>query len=756
MGRFYKTANSQFIDYMFKPNVKLNLALAQQEIQNDYLKSKLLQYAPDVEVQHLGMDNDKVKELQSRYDNAITDLSKKMYDDPDNSQKYIVELKKLQKDMLQDKTSGDWYNIEQRAAGVQNWLKENEDKKSSIPGVYEALKSHWLNKLAEDVKTNPAAKFEGQRVVSRPDALSKKMLDIYSKMKASTTQTTKDGYDITSTGIDPQKLEQLAWNELQSDPEFQAYVHQMGSVLKQPGYYDDNGNFINPFQLINGEGHPISYEDYKRLSPEKRRQVTKQLNPKSAFASDLSAVGETFGYNKTTYKPNAYTLQERKLKAAQVLASGKTKSASKLDSDIVGDTQILRLSRSVVPFSTINTSFDDWFALSSKKLAGKDYDATKLLELNAMIDPFVSKYGDTILSSYGDDPKSFKNFEDKKAEVVRILKDINKADSDPNYGIRQTQVANQYAGSGFSIRRDDAGRQAIEDAKSSIENKWGDYKDFLSKNMTLAVNFKTIGNDDTSKKVLNIINTYGNFVKPNVRTRNKAVFDLNGKSIETSSIKFDAKGDGSGTTDNPAQAMVTISGKSISELIADQYLSVAYRPTGKNQLTVVFSPTKKFENEFATMQDAKIGGNDIRTFSETFSGVSGLTNIFRKSDNPDENELYLRAKYGKQYILASDKVYYQEGLQKKNPELYDIYSKGYTLKMPYFNKDVLVGYQLDNKGGMYIRGKNTKNKKSFEKYISASSIQKSGLDRVSALKMLLSSQLANLEEFRKINNYSEK
>jgi len=752
MGRFYKTANSQFVDYMFKPNVKLNLALAQQEIQNNYLKSKLLQYAPDVEVQHLGLDNERVKELQNTYDTAITDLTQKMYDNPDNSQKYIMELNKLQKDMLQDKTSGDWYNIEQRATGVQNWLKENEDKKSSMPGVYSALQSHWLNKLAEDVKNNPAAKFEGQRVVSMP-TLSKEQLIALSKMPASSSERLVGNYDVTTSGVSRDRVENTAWGELANNPDMQAYIYQMGHILKQPGYYNEDGTIMNPFELRNINGEIVSSKEFESMSDEQKQGISRHLNQNSAFAPRLQALGVANSYQNMSYSPNKFALQE-KLKDARTLASGKSKNTSSLDSDIANSALVLRLPRNVVPFDTINDSFDNWFALNSKKAAGKDYDATKLLQLDAMIDPFVTDHGKFILKSYGDNIKNFTKFQDKKAEVVRILKEINKADANPNYETTLQTVNGYYATTSTLVPTTE--RTNLEKTKKAIQNKWGDYKNFLSKNMTLAVNFKTIGGDETSKKVLDIINAHGIFETPNVRTRNTAVFDLNGKRTEATSIKFDANGDGSGTTDNPARTMVKITGKSISEMIADNYLAIAYRPTGKNKLTAVFAPTQKFRDEFATMKDAKISGNDISTFSETFSGVSNLLDIFPESDSPDENELHLRAKHGKQYILASDKIYYQEGLQKKNPKIYDIYSKGYTIHMPYFNKNVLVGYQLDNKGGITLRGINTKSKKTFEEYISAGSIQRSGLDRISVLKMFISSQLSNLEEFKNINKDDKK
>lgn len=82
MGRFYQTTDPKFTDYVFQPNLELKLLLAEQEVKNNFLKEKLLQEAPDININHLNFEseNERVKEIQNYYRNGLDDIAKSIYE----------------------------------------------------------------------------------------------------------------------------------------------------------------------------------------------------------------------------------------------------------------------------------------------------------------------------------------------------------------------------------------------------------------------------------------------------------------------------------------------------------------------------------------------------------------------------------------------------------------------------------------------------------------------------------------------------
>jgi len=311
MGRFYHTTKATFVpNSIYTPPIELMqkaIALNEQRVDKALAETNLFQNAVDT-IKHINSpsQNALVKQLQEKYTTPINDIVQKIHENPLDYQKYLPEMRKMQRDMLTDKQSGIWNTLEQNHALYKTWLKDNESKKTSDPATYNMMNAYWKNKLENDSKVNPNALFQGAQVISRPDVM-KKLTGIIKNIKANSTGMTTDGkYIYQGKAIDKNRIENIAWNMLRSDPKFQGYSYQMGKLLGQKGYYDESGNTLNPFVLVDEQGEPISNEDYDKLSDAEKKKVTQEVNPNSAFYPDLVAAGNAFSYENQTSKVNPF------------------------------------------------------------------------------------------------------------------------------------------------------------------------------------------------------------------------------------------------------------------------------------------------------------------------------------------------------------------------------------------------------------------------------------------------------------------
>ena len=299
MGRFYQTAKPRFTDNnIYQAPWQLMSSVIQandQRTDNLLSKTEILEGVVD-NIQHLNYEgeNNRVKKIQDKYRTKIDELTNKVYENPTEYRKNLPAIKKLQRDMLQDKTSGDWYNIEQRHSGYKNWLKENEKLKETNPTLFNQLNNHWFNDVVNKSNNDPNAKFSGQKIIDRPDLSDEKTRKIFENIKANYNEyLTPDGtYKIGDKTLTEEEVAQVAMAELFSDPSYAGYANQMGNLLGQKGFYDENGKSLPLF---------IAGENGKN-----------RLNFDHAFANDILSVAKTYGFNEHTVEADKYGLQRNK------------------------------------------------------------------------------------------------------------------------------------------------------------------------------------------------------------------------------------------------------------------------------------------------------------------------------------------------------------------------------------------------------------------------------------------------------------
>jgi hypothetical protein len=316
MGRFYTTTQPTFLeDNMYQAPIELMAeVIGTHEARTDELmaKSELLDGITD-QIQHLNFEaeNERVRQIQNKYDNAVNSITDKILENPLDYQKHAPALKALQKEMLDDRTTGEWYQVEKRLQDYQTWLDENKDMRENNPTLFNRLNNHYYNDVVNRATEDANATFQGQRIIDRPD-LIKGYREVFENIKANSVEQSDGTWLYKNKVLTESEVANIAWNTLLSDKNYTGFTQQMGGVLGDPGYFDEEGRPINAFNLVDGNGNVITYEQYQQMPDEEKAKVSRQLNPNNAFYSDLSSVAQTYGFTEQEQKADPYGLATHK------------------------------------------------------------------------------------------------------------------------------------------------------------------------------------------------------------------------------------------------------------------------------------------------------------------------------------------------------------------------------------------------------------------------------------------------------------
>lgn len=310
MARFYQTSNPGYVDdNMYQAPWELMQGVIETHegrVDDMIAQSELLDGVVDT-IQHLNFDaeNKRVSEIRDRYNTTIDEVTSSIYENPLEYQKHLPALKKIQKDLLADKTSGEIFSIEQRYKDFQQWQESNKEIKEKNPGLYNQLSNHWYDDITSRATESGDATFKGQQIIDRPD-LIEGYRQHFENIKTNATEY-KDGlYKIKNEWLSEEEVADIAWNTLVSDKDYQGYVNQMGKILGLPGYIDDKGNPVQAFKLVDESGNTITPEQYNNLNQEEKKKVSRVLNSDNAFSSDLASVAQTYSTSNTSIKEDAF------------------------------------------------------------------------------------------------------------------------------------------------------------------------------------------------------------------------------------------------------------------------------------------------------------------------------------------------------------------------------------------------------------------------------------------------------------------
>ena len=329
MGRFYKTAKPEFRkDNMYTPPWELmqNTILAkEQEVDKALAQAELLDGSLDT-IQHLNFpaEQQRVEQLQEKYRSSVDSLTEQISANPLEYNKFMPQIRKLQRELSKDRSTGEWSDIEGRRNAYSNWIEENKELKNSNPSLYNKLNQHWYSDIVQRGTQDSSAQFQGTKGIDKPDLVEGYRLH-FQNIKENATEFSDGKYKIGNKWITEEEVSNIAWNTLSSDKNYKGFVNQMGNVLGEEGYNEA------PFKLVGKDGKDISFDDYQNLSDEDKAGVSKVLNSENPFYSDLSSVSQTYGFSQSSITEDKYGLQQNKGNIDSRIAQQKAANAAELE-----------------------------------------------------------------------------------------------------------------------------------------------------------------------------------------------------------------------------------------------------------------------------------------------------------------------------------------------------------------------------------------------------------------------------------------
>jgi hypothetical protein len=286
MGRFYKTAASAPIDYMYQANIPL---MQQVIAANDQYITQNLGHLGQADtlansISALDADSDRAKEISEMYSSKINSLADQIRKDPANWRDKIGHIRDLTKDLQTNFKNGEIskisYNYSQYKKLSDDLDKQVEEFNKSGKGVSAdraaAYKRYYLNQFMErgkgtgyDPKTGNYNVFKYDPVMANMD-VSKVLGDEMEKIKSDENSEVKEdliaggAYFNKTTrkweGVSPEKILSIAMGRL-NNPQLMQYLRSDQKVGLIRGAFDEQGNFIRPFAF---QDVPLSEEEQQK------------------------------------------------------------------------------------------------------------------------------------------------------------------------------------------------------------------------------------------------------------------------------------------------------------------------------------------------------------------------------------------------------------------------------------------------------------------------------------------------------------
>lgn len=306
MARFYRTASSNPLDYMYKINAPLMQAVL--GAQDQYISENLNQLGQMSQtastIPSLTPDNARVEQIMGDYNKQIDEITNAIKSDPANWRKQVDPIRTIGRDLANNYRSGEISKI----VGNYNSYKAVSDKidkqveefSKSGKGISadraRAYKQHFLNEFinanpngtAFDPKTREYNAIKAFDPMANMD-VRKVLSDELDKMKADGTIQVREGlsgngeYFNKETqkweGVSPEKILRIASSRL-NNPQLMDYLKQDSMVGIVKGVYDTDPNSENYGKFI----QPYSYNkvDYssaeKKLIDDMQKKIEKTTN----------------------------------------------------------------------------------------------------------------------------------------------------------------------------------------------------------------------------------------------------------------------------------------------------------------------------------------------------------------------------------------------------------------------------------------------------------------------------------------------
>ena len=290
MGRFYKTAQPEFIDnFIYQPPWQLMdqvMATKQQGYDNAIAQTELFKNL-DIRHRDTEEENQNVKEIKEYWNAKADEIARKIKEDqdPDSYLKYTEDLKQLGRQLKSDYTEGNISKIQGTYDNFQGYLKKIEKVKETDPQRAAAL----LKEADDKWKGNSLQTgiWNQEDMYDTPD-FAKYIKEASDRIKANIEKHGVEyfnGLNITKKvnsikEITPLMLEQAAYLDFAQDPANKAYAKQVQRLGL--GKYDVP-MFENRYRDTT-TGKVLNEDNYNKLSEEEKKKYTQGQVPNSEHA----------------------------------------------------------------------------------------------------------------------------------------------------------------------------------------------------------------------------------------------------------------------------------------------------------------------------------------------------------------------------------------------------------------------------------------------------------------------------------------
>lgn len=326
MGRFYKTAQPEFIDnFVYQPPWQLMnqvMATKQQGYDNAMQSTELIKNMLDIK--HLRFEDDRAKELKEYYNGKIDELTTQLAKNPNEYNKIMPVIKNLARELDTDRKEGNISKIEGRYNWLQQKQKDNAEVLKTDPEAYNRMLKYEYSDLVNRASKDINAAGGTERYVAKPDMNSKELRDLFNNFKATKLEEmSQDGrWKYTTTEAKDSEIQHAFWQEYNTNPKVKEYIRQ-GLLTKAPGFYDStNDTPIELWQYKDSKGNILTQEqvdklreDYNKLSPEERQKnglpYNYSLNMGHSLASGIKGYGDIYGFKNTEVEENKGWLNQQ-------------------------------------------------------------------------------------------------------------------------------------------------------------------------------------------------------------------------------------------------------------------------------------------------------------------------------------------------------------------------------------------------------------------------------------------------------------
>lgn len=308
MGQFYKTSKPVFEDFMYKPPYELFKEVIQSK---DKLVDNELASAAELSkylnFNTLDFDKQEAESEKLRYMSQIEDVSNKIKKDPMNYQKYSQDILSLQKDLLQNFTTG---KIGVMRGDYDKSLKFQEDHKNfktkeggrytaGMNSFYNEAKARRESQLSSGLGYNPV--WDSEQLMETKD-FRKGFADFVKIKKPNITPiastSSRGGYIFKTKGteetLSADELQKLMQDYIMSTPDIENYVRQ-SSRIGLPEDFNNLTDFARSFAYNQTKLEKSQTTDAYALEEVKQANREKNIRLRSALKGSGKEDGDNLG-----------------------------------------------------------------------------------------------------------------------------------------------------------------------------------------------------------------------------------------------------------------------------------------------------------------------------------------------------------------------------------------------------------------------------------------------------------------------------